>query len=83
MAVCSELVTQSTAAAFSFGGDRVGGCPGRLRDGFLSDFAVFSFSDDTDPYQEANEFPPSPESWIGGEGGMEPSAGTGHGLPYD
>merc|ERR1719273_1262128 len=36
---------------------------------------------DTDPYVEANDYPPSPESWIGeAPSGMEPGAG---GVPYE
>jgi len=37
-------------------------------------------SHDTDPYQEGNDYPPSPESWIG-EPGMEP--GSGVHVPYE
>ena len=40
------------------------------------------FADDTDPYVEANDYPPSPESWIGeASSGMEP--GPGAGVPYE
>ena len=45
---------------------------------YLSD--IFDFADDTDPYQEGNDYPPSPESWIG-EPGMEP--GSGVHVPYE
>lgn len=37
-------------------------------------------SHDTDPYQEGNDYPPSPESWIG-EPGMDPASGV-H-VPYE
>ena len=37
-------------------------------------------ADDTDPYQEGNDYPPSPESWIG-EPGMDPASGV-H-VPYE
>ena len=41
------------------------------------------FSDDTDPYQEANDYPPSPESWIA-EGGLDTSGpGSQVHAPYE
>ena len=40
----------------------------------------FLVLDDTDSYVETNDYPPSPESWIGeASSGMEPGAG----VPYE
>ena len=55
----------------------------RLREELSQNVTFFlMLADDTDPYVEANDYPPSPESWIGeAPSGMEP--GPGAGVPYE
>ena len=54
----------------------------RLREVLSQIVAFLLVADDTDPYVEANDYPPSPESWIGeAPSGMEP--GPGAGVPYE